>query len=526
MIDAEILKRMAGDLMVFLSVLIVPTAHGPRRAIDVLAPFQIERFRGLAPALVAVAKGEIPALRKFFWEATKGASKDSDLAVCVVWLLAFSPRMLTIQVAAADADQADELRKAAKQLLQLNPWLADAVKIQNWRIINERAESACDIIAADVAGSHGARPDLLICNELSHVTKREFIENLMDNAAKVPSGVVIIATNAGIRDSWQWVWRENARTSPLWCFHKFDRPAPWLDPLDIEEARRRNTASRFARLWGGVWVLADGDGLDDDDIKAAVDPTLKPMVGNEPGFVFLAGLDIGTKHDRTGLVCLAANPDTGRIRVALARSWKAKPGGTVDLLDVQSTLLRLHRQFSLQRCCFDPSQAVAISQGVAREGLLMEEMTFTGANLNRMATAILETFKDRRIDIFPHDGLIADLYKLRIVERPKFGYALDAPSDKSGHADLAYALAIVLPAALALVHAANWRFTVDRPPVVDLAGMLGRIPFEVSQSSDSPQGESVADYRAKFLADPAAAREADFIGILQEIERGNFENSF
>src|SRR5262249_9540890 len=143
-----------------------------------------------------------------------------------------------------------ELRKAAKQVLLLNPWLAQIVRIQNWNILNPTTEATCTIIPADVVGSHGARPDLLICNELSHVGKREFIENLMDNAAKVPGNVTVIATNAGVQGEWQWNWREHARTSDLWTFSKYDRPAPWLDPLDISEAQQRNTASRFRRLWG------------------------------------------------------------------------------------------------------------------------------------------------------------------------------------------------------------------------------------------------------------------------------------
>src|SRR5262249_22063471 len=146
----------------------------------------------------------------------KGASKDSDAAVCLLWLLAFSRRPLACQVGAADLDQADELRKAAKGIWRLNPWLQDTITIQNWTIKNPRTEAQCDIISADVAGSHGARPDLLILNELSHVTKQEFAMNLLDNASKVPHGLVVVATNAGLCPSWQFGLRELARTSPRW----------------------------------------------------------------------------------------------------------------------------------------------------------------------------------------------------------------------------------------------------------------------------------------------------------------------
>ncbi len=188
--------------------------------------------------------------------------KDSDLAVALLWLLVFAPRCLLCQVGAADQDQAAELRKAAKDIARLNPWLDKGVVIEQWRIRNPRTDSQAEIIASDVAGSHGARPDVLILNELSHICRREFAENLLDNAAKVPHGLVCIATNAGYVPSWQFDWREDARTSLRWSFHKVDRPAPWLDPAEIEEAKRRNSSSRYARLWEGVWSADGGDALD------------------------------------------------------------------------------------------------------------------------------------------------------------------------------------------------------------------------------------------------------------------------
>ncbi|MGE5192237.1 MAG: hypothetical protein ACM3U2_07005 [Deltaproteobacteria bacterium] len=151
--------------------LIVPTARGPAPLADVAADFQRERFDSLDPALLSVSRGQTPACGRFWWEATKGASKDSDLAAMLLWLLAFSPRMLTCQAGAADEDQADELRKAAKGILRLNRWLQDLVHIESWRIINRHTESVAEIVAADVTGSHGARPDVLILNELSHIAR-------------------------------------------------------------------------------------------------------------------------------------------------------------------------------------------------------------------------------------------------------------------------------------------------------------------------------------------------------------------
>src|SRR5262249_30570607 len=156
---------------------------------------------------------------------------------------------------------AGEVRKACKDIVRLNPWLQSSIDIQAWKICNTRTDSACEIIAADLAGLHGARADVLILNELSHVTKEDFAKKLFDHDSKVPHGLVLVATNAGLVPSWQFDLREMARTSERWHFSAYTQPAPWLDPREIEEAQRRNSGNRFARLWEGQWVPESGDAL-------------------------------------------------------------------------------------------------------------------------------------------------------------------------------------------------------------------------------------------------------------------------
>ncbi len=432
----------------FQDDLIIPSVHGPRRFGEVMADFQRERFESINPALLAVAVGEKPVIGKSWWEATKGASKDSDLAVCLLWLLAFSRRPLLVQIGAADQDQADELRRAAKDILRLNPWLASRVVVQSWRILCSASGATCEIIAADVAGSHGARPDVLVLNELSHVTKQEFAENLVDNAAKVPHGLVVIATNAGFSGTWQYKWRQIAETSDRWSVHIYDQPSPWLDQGDIDEAQRRNSRSRFMRLWYGVWSSGAGDALDQDDITAAVDRSLTPMFAAERGYGFVAGLDLGIKHDHSALVVIAHHVASQRLRIAFAQSWAPDPSsGKVDLEAVEAAVLDAHRSFRLSKVCYDPYQAALMAQRLEKRSLKMTEVAFTGKTLTTMASTLLDVFRSRRIDLYDHPRLITDLSRLLIVEK-SYGYRLDATRDADGHADLATALAIALPHAL------------------------------------------------------------------------------
>jgi len=480
------LQKFASDPAAFRESLTVPTGTGPRRFGDVMADFQRKRFASLDPALIAIARGQKPAIGRHWWEATKGASKDSDLAVALLWLLAFCPRTLQCQVGAADADQANELRKAAKAILKHNAWLGGTITIQAWSITNTRTESICEIIAADIGGSHGARPDVLILNELSHVTKHEFASNLMDNAAKMPNGLAIIATNAGIRGTWQFQWRENARTSPRWCFNQYSQPAPWLDPGELDEAARRNSASRFARLWRGVWVDGGGDALDGVAIQAAVDRTLRPLVERQPGLAFAGGLDLAVSRDHAAFVVVGKSvghveriehqrparrlplaframaelgiidapdeapeveylehPGSGRLRLASVQSWRPPANGQIDLSAVEAAVLDAHRRFGLT-VFYDPFQCALMAQQLRRAGVRMEEVTFVGANLDAMAAQLLEQFNSRNIDLFEHPELLADLGRLNIVEK-SYGHKLEATRDREGgHADRATGLALAV----------------------------------------------------------------------------------
>lgn len=442
----EQFQIVASDPAVFQAEIIIPGVDGSARFGDIMASFQRERFAAINPALVAVANGKKPEIGRHFWEATKGCSKDTDLAVCLLWLLAFTRRPLVCQVGAADQEQADELRLAAKAIVGLNPWLAEVVAIQASEIVCKRTDSTCTIIAADVAGSHGSRPDVLVINELSHISRREAAENWRDNAAKVNRGLVILATNAGYENSWQFTWREEARTSPRWHFHQWAQPSPWIDPEEVAESERRNSRARHLRLFWGVWARGSGDALDPDSIDARI--TLDgPFTSKPDGWTAIGGLDLGVKRDHSGFVVLGADPRTQKVNLMASLSW-APVAGQVQLPEVREAIIQANRTFGLKEVWFDQNQALLMAQDLRGEGISMQEMPFAGSNLNKMASAMLEAFRGGAINLYDDPPLIDDLKRLNIVER-QFGMKLEAPADTTrGHCDRAFALAIALPASI------------------------------------------------------------------------------
>lgn len=459
------LKQFAADPLAFFNALVIPSAFGNKPFSEVMADHQRDWFQAIAPSLIALAKGEAPPIGRFWSERTKGGSKDSDCGLCLLWLLAFSRQSLDMQTGAADRDQAAELKKAMTDVLNLNPWLKQRIEVQQWALKCLANNCSVDILASDVAGSHGARPDVVVLNELSHVTKEEFAQNLLDNASKKPNGLVVVMTNAGFCPSWQWDWREMASESNRWNFHALSEPAPWLSDDELEEAERRNSKSRFRRLFWGEWPSSLGDALDADDIKACIDDRLRPVTSPGPTSThfYVGGLDIGIRQDHSALVVLEGRRDTQLLRLAFAKSWKPDPiTKQVDLMDVEKSVLDLHRKFNDMYLAFDPWQASLLAQRLQRQGKFstgagrglktrIKEVAFTGKALNEMASTLLEIFRSRRIRLYTESegqAIIDQLGQLTLEEK-SYGYRLVAPRTQSGgHCDLAIALSIALPLAV------------------------------------------------------------------------------
>lgn len=453
----ERIRRYKADPMAFFREVRIPRAGGAAPLGRVWAPFQRKMFEAITPCLRAVARGGNPPYRGFWLERTKGASKDSDVGLGLGWLAMFSPRPLDMELGAGDLSQARETSKAMRDVIRLNAWMKGRLTFHRSKIFCASTGSALEFLTTDATGAHGSRPDVSVCNELSHVASRDFMSTMLDNASKVPTNLTIIATNAGFLGTWQYRWRKSYQLNPRWWFQKVAEPAPWIDPADLAEAEARNTRARYLRLWWGVWS-GEGDALDPADVEACV-VLASPMVGPEPGWLFASGLDLGVKNDHAALVGLGAKLGTGRVALAACQSWAPGPNGQVDLVAVREAHLELHRRLNLAWCGYDPTQAVLMAQDLANAGLPMQEVSFVGRNLDTMARDLLATFRNRRIDLYRDPLLVDDLQRLTIAER-RYGYKLEAISDERGHADRATALAIVLPAMLGVAHEV---VAVERP---------------------------------------------------------------
>lgn len=455
-------ERSAENFLLFVRGIIIPSASGPRLLDECIAPFQVDAFQQLGESLKAVRDGTAPAHRRFWVERTKKAGKDSDLALCLLWLMAFPKRPILVQVCAANQKQAGIIKRRVEDVLYYNAWLAERVRVLQNKIIGLGEVGEVVIEATGSSGaSHGDTPDLLVLNELVHVDKWGVMETHMNNADGVPRGVVIISTNAGVRGTKAEKWKRNAELQKdRWSILEYKGLAPWLSKEDELEAKRRDpVGSEYLRLWKGVWPSGKGGAVDD----ASIDNCFRlngPLTAPEAGWYYLAGFDLGVSHDHSGVVLVGVNRYEQRIKVGWLRGFEPtipndRGGLEVNAEEVENTCLWLHKTFGVRWFGYDPAAGGSfMAQRLRRHGVRMREMTFSSAkNQNSMALAFVQAVKDGRLECYEDEDerLRRDFGKFSIAHKPSKGYKLESVSDEWGHSDVGVALVICLPQAMQLL---------------------------------------------------------------------------
>ncbi|MGC1274347.1 MAG: terminase large subunit [Planctomycetaceae bacterium] len=470
MINATAFARFAADPAAFRDELIVDVDGVARKFGKVQDDWQRADFAAIDPALMLCngrAKADESVRSRAFIERPRGHSKTTDLAVTCVYALAFATRPIRGYCYAADRDQAALLKDAMATICRLNPWLGEILDVQKGCVTNVAnghpgQGGTLTIEASNVASSYGILPDLIIADELSHWEGDGSLwHSLISSAAKRSTCLLVVITNAGFTDSWQWAVRESARADDeAWYFTTLDGPhASWMTEKRLAEQRRMLPAVAFARLWLNQWSSGGGDALTPEDIEAAFHDDLAPLTGKQPGYKYVAGVDLGLVRDCSAVVVLAV-PDggvSGRIRLAHTRLWRPALGRKIEIMEIEQHLLELDKLFGLEFVAFDPWQAEHMAQRLEADSgrrrrnerrkfyrdPWMQAVPPTAANLRDQAGLTIESFKDRRLILYPEDELRRDLTRLR-VEETSYGYRLSSPRDHTGHGDTFSAFALAL----------------------------------------------------------------------------------
>lgn len=472
-LDHDTYQRYATNPQAYRADLRVDVNGVVRRLGDVMDGWQEADFASMDAGLMQCngATAYKPDVQnRGYLERPRGHSKTTDLAVMVSWALAFARQPIKGFAFAADKDQAGLLKDAIATLCRVNPWLDAMLTVQRFDVLNTADRhpgqgSKLEITASDVGTSYGILPDFIIADELTHWTEgaEGLWHSISSSAAKRERCFLCVISNAGFADSWQWQVREAARIEPSWVFSRLDGvQATWMSEAVLQEQARMLPPIAYARLWENQWSSGGGDALLQSDIDAAFLGHLKPFPGRANGWLFGGGLDLGVKRDYTSVVLLGV-PDArwGKIRLASHRVWKPQEQaeGKVDLSEVEQHILDLDKQFGIEQVGFDPWQAELLASRVEADAgrrrrnqrrrrwaePFMNELPPTAANLREQASLTIESFTDRRLEMYECGALRHDLQRLRAEDTAQ-GFKLRSPRDGHGHGDTfsAFALALVL----------------------------------------------------------------------------------
>jgi hypothetical protein len=441
----------------FRKQLLVSTDRGPQPLAKVLEcdPWQAADFAALDPGWQRVAGISADGgSNRAYLERPRGHSKTTDLAVMVIWALAFCPRQVSGIWAAGDRDQASLGLKALGVLIRLNPWLGDRLDVQNHRVVNTKTGSSLTVISSDASTSYGHLVDFIVIDELTHWSDKageDLWHSLFSAAAKKSNCMLVTISNAGLGrgTSWQWGVREKARTREDWYFSRLDGPkASWMSRSILDEQRDLLPEKVFRRLFYNDWSDDTGDLLRSSDIEAAC--TLPgPAMGRGRGHhLVTCGVDIGIVRDSSAVTVVAGNFETQRVALLNTTSWSPRDhGGEIPIELVENHIRVMQQTYVIDRIIFDTWQFEGTAQKLANEGFNLTRWKNAPSSQHMMANTLLKLFYERRIDLYPDHLMLQDLRTLSIVER-NGKLRIEAPRNESGHCDRALAMATTLPFAL------------------------------------------------------------------------------
>lgn len=459
---------MKADPKAFRDALVIDLGGGKGAFLGKVAePWQREAFDALDPAwLSIIGKGPPDPVRRAYLERARGHSKTTDIAAMVTWLLFAADRKVTGIATAADKDQAKLLRDGIDTVVRLNPWLSEILTVNKYGVYNVQTGSELQIIATDDGSAYGHTVDFIICDELTHWDSEEMFTAAFSTAAKRPTCLFVIISNAGMAKglelpdmdgvelggSWHWRIREAARKSEDWFFQRLDGAvASWITEKTLADQRTVLTGKSYARLWLNQWQTEGGEGLSMEDVMACcVRPG--PIEKNRGEFVAICGgLDLAQTHHHAAFVAIGC--DIGRQRLVLVETQRWRPadfdGGRISLTTVENDVMEICKRLGLAGIVYDPWQCERSAEELERRGIKTFRYPPNPKNGHEMAKEVLHSFRVRDVELYPEPTLLKDLQRIQIVER-SLGYKLTGPEDEEdGHCDMATALALVLPFARA-----------------------------------------------------------------------------
>lgn len=179
------------------------------------------------------------------------------------------------------------------------------------------------------------------------------------------------------------------------------RGTPQEKKAYYQEQRASLRPGTYARLHENRWQSGEEAFLTGDQWDACVERSLSPVLPDKK-IALWVGVDAATKSDSAAVV--AVTRDGARLRLALHRIWKPKPGDPIDLeATIEGFVLNLHAGFRVRTVRYDPYQMARSAATLKAKGVPMEEFPQTVGNLTASGQSLFDAIKHRNLALY-RDG--------------------------------------------------------------------------------------------------------------------------
>ena len=422
-------------------------------ALDLMYALRIEDGRMWGEAAMdfqiedaeAVLLNQRPDPTWHFITRPRGGSKSTDTAaMAIAWLMCDAPPMANGHIVAASSDQAGIIIDAAAGFLSRTPELEGNLVVESMRI---RVPNGAwvQVLAQSDSGSWGLRDaHFLVADEFCQWPETRGAQRvwraLQSAAPKVTGCKLIILSSAGEPSHWSREVFEKCAIDPMWRIHEAPGPVPWLDEKELESLQWQLRPSEYERLVLNLWSADEDRAVSEEDWEYAA----RDYTSNLPrqGVRYIITVDIGILNDASVMCIMHKEPidpaqPLGPQRAVLdhIERWKGSKKKPIQVSKVEDWLVAEAPKWNRAPVYADPSQFRGSIQNLNLRGVRAKEWNFTTTSVGEVASALVQTFRNRQIFVPDLPILKDELLRVRLRETAPGVTRLD--HDKGAHDDQA-----------------------------------------------------------------------------------------
>jgi len=401
-------------------------------------PFQIQDAE-------AILLNQRPDPTWHFLTRPRGGSKSTDTAAMAIsWLVMDAPPMANGHIVAASSDQGAIIIDAAAGFMARTPELDGALIIESKRIVAPNG-AWVEVLAQSDSGAWGLRDaHFLVADEFCQWPETRGAQRvwraLQSAAPKVTGCKLIVLSSAGEPSHWSREVFEKCEIDPMWRVHEAPGPVPWLDDEELNSLRWQMRPSEYERLVLNIWSQDEDRAVSEEDYDFAAQSykSLRPR----QGIRYIICVDIGILNDASVMTIMHKEPiepknplGAQRVVVDHIERWKGSKKKPVRVSDVEDWLVKQAPEWNRAPVYADPTQFRGSIQNLNLRGVRAKEWNFTTTSVGEVASALVQTFRNRQIHVPDNPILREELLRVRLRETTPGVTRLD--HDKGAHDDQA-----------------------------------------------------------------------------------------